>query len=211
MNNLIFVLEIIGTVAFAVSGAMTAIKKQMDLLGVIILGFTTAVGGGILRDIILGINPPNAFVHSVYAIIAIITSLLVFFAFFVVRNNHENRYFEHILLWMDSIGLGVFTIVGIQTAVSRSPESSTFLLVFLGTLTGVGGGVIRDMMAGDIPYIFVKHFYATSSIIGALVCVILLKFLGGYSGYIAGLVVICALRISAAKFRWKLPHHELRE
>ncbi len=203
MNSLVFALEIIGTIAFAISGAIVAMKKEMDLFGVMILGGTTAVGGGIIRDIILGLHPPTAFVNYIYAAVAIATSLISFGVAMVkpLRGHHLDRF----LILMDSLGLGVFTVVGIQTAYALIPESSGFLLVFLGVLTGVGGGVLRDIMAGTVPYIFVKHFYATASLLGALLCVFLLRLGHESAAWIAGVAVILLLRICAAKFCWELP------
>ncbi len=202
MENFIFVLEILGTIAFAISGAVVAMKKEMDLFGVMILGFTTAVGGGIIRDIILGLHPPTAFVNYVYAAVAIITSLIAFLVALIkpLKNSH----LDILLLLMDALGLGVFTVVGVQTAYVTNPEFSGFLLVFLGVLTGVGGGVLRDIMAGTVPYIFVKHFYATASLLGALLTVLLLKIDESFA-LATGVVIILLLRICAAKFCWKLP------
>lgn len=109
------------------------------------------------------------------------------------------------MLIMDSIGLGVFTVVGINTAYSQDGEYNIFLLVFVGVVTGVGGGVIRDMMAGDRPYIFVKHFYASASIIGALACVAAWHYIGSITSMFVGTAVVIVLRLCAARFRWSLP------
>ncbi len=204
-STVIFILEIIGTVAFAVSGANVAAEKKMDLLGVVILGLTTAVGGGIIRDLILGNTPPNAFVNPVYGLVAIGVSLIVFIP--VVRKwlNRHNKGIGPVLLISDSLGLAIFTIVGISVAYEAIPDGSFFLKLFVGVVTGVGGGVMRDVMAGEMPAIFVRHFYACASIIGGIVCLILWHFFGSVVATTIGAATIVILRILAAQFKWKLP------
>ena len=169
-NILVFVLELIGTVAFAVSGAIVGIKKQMDLLGVIVLGVCTAVGGGIVRDLILGITPPATFQDPVYTLTAAAVSVLMFLPHVRARVGRHEPVFDRLLLVMDAVGLGVFTVVGVQCAYRQAEHYTLFLTVFVGLITGVGGGVLRDVFSGERPYIFVRHFYACASIIGALIC-----------------------------------------
>lgn len=196
--DIFMIFEIIGTVAFAVSGACVAIEKKMDIFGVVILGLTTSVGGGIVRDVILGEIPPVAFRKPVYSIIAIVVSLIVFIP--KIRGIAEKQN-NLLLIIMDSIGLGVFTIVGVRAGM---PHDNIYLAVFVGVVTGVGGGVVRDLFAGNTPYIFVKHFYACASLIGAVITALLWEF-GNFAAMIAGAAVIVALRLAAAKFRWNLP------
>ena len=172
MDTFIFVLEIIGTVAFASSGAMTAIEKKMDIFGVNILGATTAVGGGMMRDIILGVTPPAAFSQPVYILFSILTSTLLFAIVYtnpeILHSRIKSRYYDKIMLWCDTAGLGIFTVVGIQTASRILPQDNPFFFVFIGVLTGVGGGVLRDIMAGETPYILVREIYASAAIAGGL-------------------------------------------
>ena len=165
---LVFVLELIGTVAFAVSGAIVGIKKQMDLFGVIVLGICTAVGGGIVRDLILGVTPPVTFQNPVYTLTAAAVSVLMFLPHMRARIGRHEPVFDRLLLVMDAVGLGVFTVVGVQCAYQQSEDYTLFLLIFVGLITGVGGGVLRDVFSGERPYIFVRHFYACASIVGAL-------------------------------------------
>ena len=212
METVLFILEIIGTVAFSLSGAMVAIKRGMDIFGVCILGVTTACGGGIVRDLLLGTTPPSAFVNPIYAIIATVTAIIVFLP--SVRRLFANhpKFYEKAILWMDSIGLGLFTVIGIQTAHSHASDFNLFFYLFLGVITGVGGGVLRDMMSKNIPYIFIKHFYATASLIGAIVATVFLYFDLEIFAVVFGALVVIALRILAAYFRWSLPKaHELTE
>jgi stage II sporulation protein P len=149
---------------------MTAVQKKMDIFGVMILGLTTAVGGGVIRDLILGITPPNMFRNPVYALVAFATAVVVFLPAVRRLLNHSHVVHDIILMVMDAVGLGAFTVVGVQVACESGQPYNLFLLIFVGTLTGVGGGVLRDVMACNTPYIFVKHFYATASIVGAALC-----------------------------------------
>ena len=204
-ETIIFILEIIGTVAFALSGVTVALQKRMDLLGAIILGLCPAIGGGIIRDLVLGVHPPKAFQDPVYATVGVIT-VLIYCAPWVLRYFEKNHvFYENLLLVTDSIGLGVFTAVGVSAAYNLSDEYSMFLYIFVGVVTGVGGGVLRDTIASVPPYIFVKHFYATASIIGAVCCVLVWGAFGESSAIMTCTIVVIVLRLIAAKRHWKLP------
>ena len=208
MDEFIFILELIGTVAFASSGAMIAIEKKMDSFGVNVLGATTAVGGGIMRDIILGLTPPGAFSHPVYVLVAALTSTILFVIAYAKPTAFESRvktdYYDKLMFWCDTAGLGIFTVVGIQAAVRAVGGENVFFFVFIGTLTGVGGGVLRDIMAGETPYILVKHIYACAAIAGGIVCVVGRTAFGEAYGTILGLAATVLLRFLAAHFRWNL-------
>lgn len=208
MDEFIFILELIGTVAFASSGAMIAIEKKMDVFGVNVLGATTAVGGGIMRDIILGLTPPGAFSHPVYVLVAALTSTILFVIAYAKPTAFESRvktdYYDKLMFWCDTAGLGIFTVVGIQAAVRAVGGENVFFFVFIGTLTGVGGGVLRDIMAGETPYILVKHIYACAAIAGGIVCVVGRTAFGEAYGTILGLAATVLLRFLAAHFRWNL-------
>lgn len=206
MESYVSILEMVGTVAFAASGALIAMKKHMDLLGVIVLGVITAIGGGILRDLILGITPPLAFRNPSSALVATGTSILLFIPWLRRHLMYNHRLFETILLVMDSIGLGVFTVMGIWNALAFSSDRSTSLLVFVGVLTGVGGGVMRDILAGNMPYILVKHIYACASLVGALSCALLWKCLPSYAAMLIAILLVLIIRLLAAFFHWNLPH-----
>jgi uncharacterized membrane protein YeiH len=208
MTGFLLVLEIIGTVAFAVSGAMTGLAKKMDIFGVVILGLTTAVGGGAIRDIILGLTPPAMFTNPIYAAVAAVVSVIVFLP--AVRRwlTAYSRASDLVMLVMDSLGLGVFTVVGIQRAYTATDHRGFFLLVFVGVVSGVGGGLMRDVMAGNTPYIFVKHVYASASILGAILCVVLWQPLGATTAMVLGAAVILAVRLLAAHYHWSLPRAE---
>lgn len=208
IETLTFVFEIIGTIAFAISGAITGLKKKMDIFGVVILALVTAVGGGAIRDIVLGNTPPMTFRNPVYALVAIATGVLTFIPAVRRLAGKKPKIFDTFLLVTDSVGLGIFTVMGIRTAINAGEKENIFLLVFVGVITGVGGGLLRDMMAGNTPYIFVKHIYASASLVGALVCVALWKPIGATLAMVVSAAVIVTIRFLAAHFKWSLPKAE---
>lgn len=206
--SLFFFVEAIGTIAFASSGAMVAIKKRLDLLGVIVLGVTTAVGGGMLRDIIIGNVPPALFKDPVYVLLAFITVMLLFI---IVRMNQEIlagrsiETYEKVMNIFDAIGLGAFTVVGIDTAVLSGYGDYDFLIIFLGVITGVGGGILRDIMAGQTPYVLRKHIYACASIAGAILYAKLINCMNGNIAMVIGACSVILIRLLATRFCWNLP------
>ena len=203
--SFLLVLELLGTIAFSVSGAAIGLRKNMDIFGVVILGLCTAVGGGVFRDLILGITPPNTFREPIYALLAIITAIIAFLPFVRRLFAKQKRLADLLLLLMDSVGLGIFTVVGVGVAYHYPCNHGLFLMCFVGVITGVGGGILRDVLAGMMPYVFVKHFYACASLIGSLVCTLLWKPLGETWAMLIGAVLVIVLRLLAAKYRWSLP------
>lgn len=194
------ILEIIGTIAFTISGVLIAIDKKMDILGMIILGLVTSFGGGILRDLLIGITPPSAFLKPYYFLISMIVSCLTFLVFQLhIKFSHRL-----LLFVMDSIGLGIFTAIGINVAFKMGYDSF-FIASFLGIITAVGGGVIRDVLAGSKPYIFVKHFYACASIIGSIIGFLVYKYINSTLAIILTVIIVFTLRVIAAHFHWNLP------
>lgn len=205
-ETITFILEMIGTIAFAASGALVGSEQKMDIFGVSVLGVITAVGGGMIRDVTLGITPPGVFQEPVYAAVAVLTSVLVFFLLYFKREMLKgNVTYDKVMLVMDSVGLGIFTVVGVNTGIRQGFADNTFLLVFVGTITGVGGGLLRDMMAEVPPYIFVKHIYACASIVGAIVCVYTYRWFGVVFSLIFGSAAVILMRYLAAHYRWNLP------
>lgn len=205
---IIFVMELVGTVAFASSGAMLGIRRKMDVFGVIVLGITTAAGGGLIRDLILGVNPPVMFQKSVYAITAAITSLVLFVLMYVRAQLFSGSiavWYDRIMMLCDTIGLGIFTVVGSSAAVAAGYADNRFLIAFVGVMTGVGGGVLRDIMAGTMPYIFVKHVYAVASLAGALLFAFFYPYMTRLGGMMLGAAVVMLIRFLAAHYRWNLP------
>ena len=202
---MIIILEFLGTVAFAISGASTGVQKKMDIFGVSILAMTTAVGGGILRDIILNVTPPAAFHNPVFTLMSIATGIIVFYIVRQHYNFYQRPWGEILLRTLDAVGLGLFTVIGVQTAFVHVSESNSYLAVFVGVVTGVGGGILRDILAGNTPYVLVKHFYACASLIGAIICALLWPYTGSVPAMLAGASIIVLLRNMAAHYHWSLP------
>lgn len=210
MALFIFIFEIIGTIAFSVSGAITGLRKNMDVFGVCILGLTTAVGGGIIRDIILGITPPAAFRDPTNALLAICVSGITFIRSVRRLLFSSRRRYERLMLISDAAGLGIFTVCGARVAIEAGFGSNVFLTVFVAALTGVGGGVIRDLFAGERPQIFVKHIYACAALVGAILCTLLWHTAGQSVSMMSGFAVVVLIRLLASKYRWSLPKaHDL--
>ncbi len=209
LETVLLTIELIGTVAFAITGVITAIEKKFDIFGAIVLGTVTAVGGGIVRDIILGYLPPMAFRKSVYAITAVITSLVVFIIayFFGKRIQKHFDVYSQVINIFDSIGLSVFVIGGVNSAIACGFEENMFLTVFVATLTGVGGGVLRDIMAGRVPKILRKRVYALAAIIGSILYYILIHYqlCSTTLAIIVGAGSVIIIRILATIFHWNLP------
>ena len=205
MDLFILTVELIGTMAFAASGALTGIKKNMDIFGVCILALTTAVGGGVIRDLILGSTPPATFRDPVYATVAIVTALVLFLPRVRRLLMWDQALFDLSLFLMDTAGLAIFTVMGIRVAYAHVPQATLFLLAFVGVVTGVGGGVLRDIMAGDTPYIFVKHIYACASLVGALACGLAWHHLGEMGSMLLGGGLVVLIRCLSAHYRWNLP------
>lgn len=170
-RTVVFIMELIGTLAFSASGAMVAIERNMDIFGVCVLGIFTAVGGGMVRDIILG-NVPTALIDPVYVIVAAVTALIVFIVLYLKKEHLHGKFraaYDTLMLVMDAVGLGIFTGVGVRTGIRAGYADNAFLLVFLGSITGVGGGLLRDMMAG-VPRIFSSSISTRSPPLRALAC-----------------------------------------
>ncbi|WP_369901626.1 trimeric intracellular cation channel family protein [Bacillus manliponensis] len=158
---LIEVFTFLGIIAAAISGTLVGLKKELDLFGVLCLAVTTALGGGIIRDILIGHLPPVAFIQPIYFFISVLTAL--FTCMFFERINK----LQTVIMLSDAIGLGVFTAIGANAAMDHHMEAS-FLVVSMGVITGIGGGILRDICTQDIPYVFRKEVYAVASILGAI-------------------------------------------
>ena len=206
MNVVFFVLEILGVVAFALSGALTAMKKEMDIFGAGVLGMTTAIGGGIIRDLILGIHPPTCFVNPIHAILGFFLPMVTYIPKIQkMFTMNKRKTYDICLLIADSVGLGVFTVIGVNTCFEVIQSVNCFTAVFLGVITGIGGGIIRDVFSQNLPKVFIKHFYACASIIGALIAYVTRFYFGSIIASILGISVVITLRLLASFLHWKLP------
>ena len=213
---ILLVLEIIGTVAFAVSGAFAAIKAKLDIFGVLFIGCITAVGGGITRDLLIGDTPPKIFDNLHILAIAATSALVVFAAAYLSRKQFLITYehFEPIQNVFDAFGLAAFSVTGTEIAFTSGLAENPVLAILLGVLTGVGGGVFRDVLTSTTPYIFKKHVYALASIGGASVYYVMRSFVETKTPLIPSLVamvLVVAVRLLAAKYRWSLPKVKLEE
>lgn len=210
MDEVIFVLELIGAAAFSVSGAMVAIEKKADIFGVLFLAITTALGGGVIRDVLIGQIPPRMFVSYWYLLVAVIAALAVFTDAYV----RSERYKLHIDRLdavnniFDAIGLAVFTITGMNTAMAVS--DNVILLLFVGMSTGIGGGMLRDVMTNTMPKVLRKRIYAVASLLGGgLYYVMLLLGAGQLASVGFSMLLIFVLRLLATINKWNLPSVKL--
>ncbi|MFB9057965.1 trimeric intracellular cation channel family protein [Mariniflexile ostreae] len=191
-------IEIIGTAAFSIAGTFAAMKKRLDIFGTFIIAFVTALGGGTLRDVLIG-EVPVKWLFEFSAGFVVLVSTIVGLSFRSLISNYHN-----VLLFFDSIGLGFFTLVGIQTGMSLNMHPVS--CVALGTITACFGGVIRDISLSNIPLIFQKEIYATTCILGGAVFFILLKLdVPKIPVEITCLVTIVVFRLLSVKFNWHLP------
>lgn len=200
---LIYVLDLFGAMAFAVTGAFKAIEHKADVIGIIILATITGVAGGTIRDIMLGHFPTNSLSDPWYVIITISTGFAIFILYPRIR-KHWNLFLK-----FDALGLGVFTIIGSTFAYNLF--GMNFLAIAIsGMITAVGGGILRDVFVNEIPIVFVKELYATASFAGVLIFYLSLNVgLEIQFATMAGIVLTTVLRLIAIKYNWNLPRvHE---
>ncbi|MBR6531170.1 MAG: trimeric intracellular cation channel family protein [Clostridia bacterium] len=209
-----FIVEIIGTIAFATSGAMVAINKRVDIFGVLVLSSITALGGGAIRDILIGATPPRMFSDYRYVMVAVIVSTLVFLIAYIFRDSYQQKAkaVDSVNNIFDAVGLGLFTVTGVQVAVDSGFGLNGILSVCLGVITGIGGGVLRDVMLKEIPFVLKKRIYALASIAGGTVYynLQLMNFERTRAIVIAVLVTF-VIRILATIFKLDLPKVKLKD
>jgi len=193
------VVDILGTVAFAISGVLIAMHKKMDLFGVLIIAFVTAVGGGTLRDMLIGQTPVSWMTNMTYVYVIFGATV-----FAIVLKNKIN-YLRTSLFLFDTIGIGLYTVVGIEKGINVGLHP--IICIALGTMTACFGGVIRDILCNEIPVIFRKEIYATACILGGITYFLLREIMAdtNFVFVIAGIVVI-VVRLLAVKFKISLPN-----
>lgn len=212
MEKLLFILELIGVAAFAVAGAMTAMERKADAFGVIFAAVITALGGGIIRDILLGQLPPRMFTSYTYVLVAVLASLAVFANAYVRREKYRSNAekLDAVNNFFDAIGLAVFTVSGMNMAITKCGMSNPFLIVVLGVTTGIGGGMIRDMMLGVMVKVLRKRIYAIASLTGGILYYLLLVLgVNDVVSVLASMIFIFVLRILATVYKWNLPSVEV--
>ena len=195
----IYILDLFGTMAFAVTGAFKAIEHKADIVGIIILATITGVAGGTIRDVILGKDLPNSLIDPSYVIITVVSGIVIFLLHSKMK-KHWN-----VFLKFDAIGLGVFTVIGATFAYNMF--GMNFLVIVLsGMLTAIGGGILRDVFVSQTPIVFVKELYASASFLGAAAFYIVILLTNDvYAGTISGLLLATGLRMVAMKYNWNLP------
>ncbi|MCE3283127.1 MAG: trimeric intracellular cation channel family protein [Chitinophagaceae bacterium] len=196
--SFIGVVEILGTFSFAVAGAFAAMEKKLDPFGVLIIAFATAIGGGTIRDVLLGRFPVSWLTNAIVIGVIITGACAALFFSGLLRK------FDRLLFYFDAMGLGLFTMMGIETAVGAG--LGTGICIMLGTVTGCFGGVLRDVLLNNVPLIFQKEIYASASILGGIVFFLLNELLIAPDfAYLAGVLVVFVVRVLAVRFSWTLP------
>ncbi len=196
--DIIYLLDLIGTLVFAISGTLTATSKKFDIFGAAVIAFVTAVGGGTLRDLLIGSTPVGWMLDLNYLLMIGLAILLsLFFRQFIQKLRRT-------LFIFDTIGIGLFTILGLQKTLVLG--ISPIVAVMMGTVSAVFGGVIRDILCNEVPLIFRKEIYATACISGACLFLLLQKLSLAYSWTVLITVsFIIILRIFSVKKKWSLP------
>ena len=198
MENVIHILDLVGTAVFAITGALAAGRKRMDIFGVVMLGCVTALGGGTLRDVILGSHPVFWIEDTIYLAVP---SIVAACTFVVARRSKLPTI---ILMYADAVGLAVFTIIGFQKGFDKTHMYS--IAIVMGVTTGVVGGIIRDVLSSEIPLIFRREIYASASLCGAALLVILTHFhVSGPLAVLASILTTLAIRIAALHWDLSLP------
>lgn len=202
------VLEIVGTIAFAVTGAGVSIKADLDLFGVVFVGCISAVGGGIMRDLLLGITPPAIFSNLLILGIAALAALVTFlFAYFAHKKfDAMKSRLEALNNICDAFGLAAFAVMGTEIGFVHGVSYNALLTVTSGLLTAVGGGMLRDVLTASTPYIFKKHVYALTALAGGILYYVLrLHIRDTLFPSLLAMALIVFLRLLATKYRWSLP------
>lgn len=209
-----FIFEMIGTVAFAISGAMVAIRKKTDIFGVLVLSAVTALGGGIVRDILIGTLPPRMFSDYRYVLAAVVTALIVFIIAYIFRSAFARSYniVDAVNNIFDAVGLGIFTVTGARVAIDSGFTQNGILVVCLAVITGVGGGIIRDVMLTEIPFVLKKRIYAIASICGGTAYhLMVVNSIDKKIAAISCVVIVFVIRVLATVFKLDLPKVKFAE
>lgn len=205
--SLISILGFIGVVAFAISGAVLAIEKGMDIFGVNILAVIAALGGGLTRDIIIDVTPPAIFQSPISVTLAILVANIAFLIAYLHKDIDQKLavFYDKGIFWTDTLGLAAFVVDGVNVCMNTVYRDNLFIVVFVGAITGVGGGVLRDVIANELPVIFVKHIYASAAVLGALITALIWDGLGANLSMTIGFIIIVLIRVVAAHYNLNLP------
>jgi uncharacterized membrane protein YeiH len=197
MNDFLLIMDFIGIAAFAATGALLAGKHGMDLFGALTLAFVTGIGGGTLRDIIL--NAPVFWLTETHAAYACFTGFILVF----IAQRFLKKTPKATINLLDAVGLALFSVLGASKALQLGHTPG--IAVLMGFLTGCGGGMLRDVLANDMPLVFShKKLYATPSLMGAAVFVLIYPY-AEITAIILGAITVFAIRIGSLFFNWRLP------
>lgn len=213
LSDIIFyVAEVIGLVAFAIAGAMIAIDRKLDLFGVVFITFVNSFGGGIMRDLLIGEIPPKMFYNYEYLIYVAFCAVVMIVVISVLKEKFfRNRVvIDKVINIFDAVGLGAFAIVGVKAGINAGYGDNVFFCTFLGMTTGIGGGILRDLLSHAKPLVLVKQIYALAAIIGSLLFFYLEKMnVNATVSIVSSVLLVVIIRILAAHFRWDLPKVEV--
>ncbi|MBR2380914.1 MAG: trimeric intracellular cation channel family protein [Clostridia bacterium] len=202
------VLSYIGVISFAISGAIVAIDEETDVFGVVFLSFITAFGGGLLRDIILNEGLPHFFVDYGGLIIAcFVTSLAVFFFAMIFKRRfvEDENLLDRINNYIDAVGIAVFSVSGAKIAIEMGYDTP-FIAIFMGVTTCIGGGILRDIIVGGVPFVLRKRIYALACLAGSSVYYLLWYLqVPDDAAMLIGALVTFTVRVLATIFRWNMP------
>ncbi|MFA5561482.1 MAG: trimeric intracellular cation channel family protein [Eubacteriales bacterium] len=209
---LLAVIKVIGIASFAVAGSLVAINRELDLFGVVLMGMVTALGGGVLRDVLLGALPPWAFSNFLYLSVAGLTSFLVFVLMYILHKKEIIlEKIDRVNNLVDALGLGVFTATGTQVVMDTAFSDNPFICVFLGMLTAVGGGLLRDIMCDTVPFILKKRIYAIAALAGSLTYYLLsMTVLRGIPNIALTTALVFTIRVLATRYKWSFPRITLK-
>ena len=200
-----FIFEILGTVAFAVSGAAVGLAKKMDIFGIAVLSVATAVGGGMIRDVMAGIVPPFALRSSMGIALSLMTAAIISMGTKKYFHPLRGKKMIRVIYQMsDSLGLAAFAVTGALTAIESYPGYKYILPVMLALITAVGGGILRDLLAQRVPVVLYADIYAVAAVLGGVVICVLRPVTGVETASWAGFFSVLFLRICAVRFGWNL-------
>ncbi len=211
ITRILTIVECIGMVSFSISATIASVQKKNDLVGTLLCALLTAFGGGIMRDLILGITPPNVFYNQAYhrqAVICVTVTLIFYslcfnpkFYSFWIRNKNN-----FILYFTDAVGISIYCIYGVDTArLATDEKGGALILIFCGCITAVGGGMLRDISNAETPFIFRKHIYLLAVLAGTVFYVFTLNVLPMLASMLISIAITMTIRVLAIIFKWNLP------
>ncbi len=210
-SSIILFVEIIGIVAFAVSGAVVAIDKGLDVFGVALIGVLTALGGGVIRDVILGIFPPIMFTYKIYTVAAVIAALIVF----IIAYKDKQLFYSNvdridsIVNIFDAVGIGVFAVTSVQRCIQHGYGNNAFLCIFMAMTTCIGGSIIRDLLCQKLPAVLRKRIYALATIAGGAAYYYMFMYgVDRELSMVIGSGITISIRLLATKYKWNMPRIE---